>query len=65
MESTTLKEKGHSFAPGDNIEVTDGELVNLRGTVQSVDGDKVVILPHHKDLTVNIVLSIASYYIYH
>ncbi|KAI1715640.1 early transcription elongation factor of RNA pol II, NGN section domain-containing protein [Ditylenchus destructor] len=57
LESTTLKEKGHSFAPGDNIEVTDGELVNLRGTVQSVDGDKVVILPHHKDLTEPLTLN--------
>jgi transcription elongation factor SPT5 len=48
-----LSEKGHSFAPGDNVEVTDGELVNLKGKVQSVDGDRVIIMPDHKDLTVS------------
>ena len=36
--------------PGDNVEVIDGELVNLRGKVQSVDVEKVVILPEHEDL---------------
>lgn len=48
-----MREKRHNFAPGDNVEVTDGELANLRGRIQSIDGDKVVILPEHEDLTVN------------
>jgi transcription antitermination factor NusG len=52
VESTHLREKRHNFAPGDNVEVTDGELANLRGRIQSIDGDKVVILPEHEDLTV-------------
>uniref|UniRef100_A0A915EW08 Transcription elongation factor SPT5 n=1 Tax=Ditylenchus dipsaci TaxID=166011 RepID=A0A915EW08_9BILA len=51
LESTMMKEKGHNFSPGDNVEVTDGELVNLKGKVSSIDGDRVIILPDHKDLT--------------
>uniref|UniRef100_A0A183BVB3 Transcription elongation factor SPT5 n=1 Tax=Globodera pallida TaxID=36090 RepID=A0A183BVB3_GLOPA len=50
LESTHLREKRHNLAPGDNVEVTDGELVNLRGKIQSIDGQKVVILPEHEDL---------------
>uniref|UniRef100_A0A915P7K8 KOW domain-containing protein n=1 Tax=Meloidogyne floridensis TaxID=298350 RepID=A0A915P7K8_9BILA len=50
VESTHLREKKHNFSPGDNVEVTDGELANLRGKIQSIDGDKVVILPEHEDL---------------
>lgn len=52
MASTAVKEKAHTFSPGDNVEVAEGELVNLRGKVQSVDGDKVVMLPVHEDLKV-------------
>jgi len=52
VESTHLREKKHNFSPGDNVEVTDGELANLRGKIQSIDGDKVVILPEHEDLNV-------------
>ncbi|PIO68445.1 Supt5 repeat protein [Teladorsagia circumcincta] len=50
LESTTVKDNSHFFAPGDNVEVTEGELVNLRGKVVSVDGPKVVMLPDHEDL---------------
>ena len=53
VENTHLREKRHNFAPGDNVEVTDGELVNLRGKIQSIDGDKVVIMPDHEDLNVS------------
>jgi transcription elongation factor SPT5 len=42
VENIHLKEKKHSLMPGDNVEVIDGELVNLRGKVLSIDGDKVV-----------------------
>jgi transcription antitermination factor NusG len=60
VESTHLREKKHNFSPGDNVEVTDGELANLRGKIQSIDGDKVVILPEHEDLNVRHIL-----FIYH
>ncbi|GMS96178.1 hypothetical protein PENTCL1PPCAC_18353 [Pristionchus entomophagus] len=50
LELTSVSESAHSFAPGDMVEVAEGELVNLMGKIQSVDGDKVVILPEHEDL---------------
>ncbi|GMR48595.1 hypothetical protein PMAYCL1PPCAC_18790 [Pristionchus mayeri] len=50
LELTSVSESAHSFAPGDMVEVAEGELVNLMGRIQSVDGDKVVILPEHEDL---------------
>lgn len=56
VESTTVKDNTHLFAPGDNVEVTEGELVNLRGKVVSVDGPKVVMLPDHEDLKVAYIL---------
>ncbi|KAF7639746.1 Transcription elongation factor SPT5 [Meloidogyne graminicola] len=59
LESTHLREKKHNFSPGDNVEVTDGELANLRGKIQSIDGDKVVILPEHEDL--NELLTLNAY----
>lgn len=52
MENTHLRDKRHNFAPGDNVEVTDGELANLRGKIQSIDADRVVIMPEHEDLNV-------------
>lgn len=52
LETATIRDKTHNFAPGDNIEVIEGELVNLRGKVLSIDGDKVVIRPDHEDLKV-------------
>lgn len=52
LENTILREKGHDFTPGDTIEVMDGELVNLKGKVQSVDGNKVIIMPEHEELSV-------------
>ncbi|VDK33296.1 unnamed protein product [Anisakis simplex] len=50
VEGTKVKERLYTFAPGDYVEVADGELVNLRGRVQSVDGEKVVVLPDHEEL---------------
>lgn len=58
LESTTVKDNTHFFAPGDNVEVTEGELVNLRGKVVSVDGPKVVMLPDHEDLKEPLTLNI-------
>lgn len=52
MELTTSgrEEEAHSFAPGDNVEVHEGELMNLMGRVTRVDGNKIMILPKHEDL---------------
>ncbi|KAE9415962.1 hypothetical protein Angca_008385, partial [Angiostrongylus cantonensis] len=58
IQSTTVKDNTHFFAPGDNVEVTEGELVNLRGKVVSVDGPKVVMLPDHEDLKEPLTLNI-------
>ncbi len=54
VASTTIQGKAHSFAPGDSVEVAEGELMNLRGKVQSVDGDRIVMLPEHEDLKVQL-----------
>lgn len=40
------------FTPGDNVEVTEGELMNLQGKIVSVEGNKIVMLPFHEDLKV-------------
>ena len=40
------------FAPGDNVEVVEGELINLQGKIVSVEGNKIVMLPFHEDLKV-------------
>lgn len=39
-----------SFAPDDQVEVSEGELVNLRGTIIGIDGDSIRILPKHEAL---------------
>ncbi|XP_046859961.1 transcription elongation factor SPT5-like [Xenia sp. Carnegie-2017] len=40
----------NQFAPGDNVEVVEGELINLQGKIVSIEGSKVVMLPFHEDL---------------
>ncbi|XP_064477491.1 transcription elongation factor SPT5-like [Ornithodoros turicata] len=45
------EEQGHSFAPGDNVEVAEGELVHLQGKIISIDGNKITMIPKHEDLT--------------
>ncbi|VDM08812.1 unnamed protein product [Wuchereria bancrofti] len=50
LEGMKVKDLSCIFSPGDYVEVADGELVNLRGRVQSVDGEKIVMLPDHEDL---------------
>ena len=42
----------HNLAPGDNIEVIEGELIHLQGRVVSVDGNTIMIMPKHEDLKV-------------
>ena len=37
---------------GDVVEVAEGDLANLKGTVLSIDGNKITIMPKHEDLKV-------------
>jgi transcription elongation factor SPT5 len=39
-----------SFAPGDHVEICEGELINLQGTIVGIDGDSIRILPKHEAL---------------
>ena len=41
-----------SLVAGDVVEVIEGDLLNLHGTVLSIEGDRVTILPRHEDLKV-------------
>uniref|UniRef100_A0A183IQK7 Transcription elongation factor SPT5 n=1 Tax=Soboliphyme baturini TaxID=241478 RepID=A0A183IQK7_9BILA len=50
LATINVNEKRHSFAAGDNVEVVEGELMNLHGKVLNVDEDKVMMLPDHADL---------------
>lgn len=49
-ETTIAEDKGHTFAPGDQVEVCDGELAQLTGKILSIDGNKITMLPNHEDL---------------
>ncbi len=40
------------LVPGDVVEVMEGDLMNLQGKVQSVDGNTITIMPRHEDLKV-------------
>lgn len=60
----TGKEREHNLQSGDNVEVCEGELINLQGKILSVDGNKITIMPKHEDLKV-IKLSILWQYANH
>lgn len=49
-EGAGRDDHSHSFAPGDNVEVCEGELIHLQGRIISVDGNKITMLPTHEDL---------------
>lgn len=51
-EVANKSSKINRFAPGDNVEVTEGELTHLQGRVISVDGGKVTMIPKHEELQV-------------
>lgn len=51
-KSSSGTEVTHNFAPGDNVEVAEGELVHLQGKIISIDGNKITMLPKHDDLKV-------------
>jgi len=44
------EEASHSFAAGDMVRVSEGELINLKGKVMTIDGNTILILPKHEDL---------------
>lgn len=50
QECVTIDDSAHSFSPGDNVEVCEGELIHLQGRVIAVDGNKITMLPTHEDL---------------
>lgn len=52
LQNFAGKEREHNFQPGDNVEVCEGELINLQGKILSVDGNKITIMPKHEDLKV-------------
>lgn len=56
-ETRSKEDQGHNFAAGDNIEVSEGELMHLRGKVMTIDGNKITILPQHEDLSVCFIKS--------
>lgn len=37
----------HSFSAGDNVEVCDGELMNLQGKIMTIDGSVITVMPKH------------------
>eukprot|EP00698_Gefionella_okellyi_P004884 TRINITY_DN14515_c0_g1_i1.p1 TRINITY_DN14515_c0_g1~~TRINITY_DN14515_c0_g1_i1.p1 ORF type:complete len:1077 (+),score=274.28 TRINITY_DN14515_c0_g1_i1:233-3232(+) len=49
LQQPTQATKVH-FAKGDFVKVISGDLKNLTGTVEVVDGDTVIIMPKQKDL---------------
>jgi len=40
--SKTALDKSHNFMPGDIVEVCQGELIHLNGTIIGIDGEKVL-----------------------
>ncbi|KAI6202252.1 Micro-fibrillar-associated protein 1 containing protein [Aphelenchoides besseyi] len=50
LSRTRIREDLNVFVVGDVVEVAEGELTNLRGTVQSIEKDGIVILPDHEEL---------------
>jgi transcription elongation factor SPT5 len=49
-----VSRKEHNFIKGDVIIITKGDLKNLKGWVEKVDGDNVLIRPKEQGLTVSI-----------
>jgi transcription antitermination factor NusG len=47
-KTKTLKNDVLSFAPGDQVEVCEDELINLQGTIFGIDGDSIRILAKHE-----------------
>ena len=43
----------NQFVPGDTVMVSEGELINLLGTVLKIEDNVVTIMPKHEDLKVH------------
>ena len=41
----------HTFAPGDMVQVVEGELMHLEGKIISIDRNEITMMPKHEDLT--------------
>ena len=55
----------HNFSAGDNVEVYEGELVNLHGKIMAIDGNVITVMPQHEDLNVSdIYVSVKLIYIF-
>ncbi|XP_071104525.1 transcription elongation factor SPT5-like [Haliotis cracherodii] len=50
QKKSSTSEVTHNLAPGDVVEVCEGELVHLQGRVIRVEGNKITIMPKHEDL---------------
>ena len=61
-EVATKTSKLNRFAPGDHVEVIEGELTHLQGRVISVDGNKVTMIPKHEELQVLSALAITLHF---
>ncbi|KAG5456129.1 MAG: early transcription elongation factor of RNA pol II, NGN section-domain-containing protein [Olpidium bornovanus] len=46
LAATALKDGPVEFVPGDKVEVTNGEMKNVQGIVQSVDGSQITVAPN-------------------
>ena len=51
----------HSFTTGDVVEVSDGELKHLIGTITKINLNKVTIQPKHQDLKVPLLSTLTLY----
>ena len=49
-DKTGVNASTHMFSPGDNVEVAEGELINLEGKILSIDGSFITVKPKHIDL---------------
>lgn len=47
-----LDEERYIFVIGDVVEVVEGDLVNLKGIIFSIDGNKIIIMLKYDDLKV-------------
>ena len=57
---------GPILAPGDMVEVCEGQLMHLQGKVINVEGDVITIMPKHDDLKVLYMLTyIPAYTVYY
>ena len=52
---------GSTLAPGDIVEVCEGQLMHLQGKVINVEGDVITIMPKHEDLKVHTCLHTCAY----